>query len=390
MSTVQTIYQIPGPTGTAGADGTDGAAGSNAFTTTTAGFVMPAEAGSVTIAVSDSSWASVGQVVYINGAGHFEVTAAPTSTQLTIKNLEVTASSEYTGNVAPATAVGSGAKVSPAGLQGPAGANGTSGADSDAYYVVTRAADAPANGVNLGLLTTGLVKVTVAAAVATPSTATPSVDYMVPTDVGTIAAQAANNVAITGGSITGITDLAVADGGTGASTAANARTNLGLGTSAVVDVPITKANGGTGVIELPYISVNRGGTDQTGVATATPTKIAFNTEIADSGSDFDTSTNRFTPGVAGAYAFTIAAQVNNLAATGDIVQVHLYKNAAVIATAKGVAADAADAVQPVLHFVAAANGTTDYFEAFVEHDSGVNQTVEGDEEVTFFCAHWCG
>ncbi len=39
-----------------------------------------------------------------------------------------------------------------------------------------------------------------------------------------------SNAAITGGSITGITDLAIADGGTGASTAANAATNFGLGT----------------------------------------------------------------------------------------------------------------------------------------------------------------
>ena len=47
------------------------------------------------------------------------------------------------------------------------------------------------------------------------------------TGLGTMATQNANAVAITGGSITGITDLAVADGGTGASTAAAALTNLG-------------------------------------------------------------------------------------------------------------------------------------------------------------------
>ena len=86
--------------------------------------------------------------------------------------------------------------------------------------------------------------------------------------LGTIATQNANNVSITGGSITGITDLAVADGGTGASTASGARTNLGLVIGTDVLAPTGSAASLTG---FPTLNQNTTGTAANITATTNST-----------------------------------------------------------------------------------------------------------------------
>jgi hypothetical protein len=86
-------------------------------------------------------------------------------------------------------------------------------------------------------------------------------DPNIVTSVGTIATQDANNVAITGGSITGITDLAVADGGTGTSTGSITGTGALTFTAGGTNQNVTLTPSGTG-----YTVLN----GNVGIGTASP------------------------------------------------------------------------------------------------------------------------
>lgn len=134
-------------------------------------------------------------------------------------------------------------------------------------------------------------------------------------------------------------------------------------------------------------SVHKNATDQTGIVAATPTKLTWSTEEWDTHNYF--ASDKFTPLVAGKYLFVGSAIFS---AGIDTVQfdVMFYKNGSLAKRASLIQASGTLAIQPGGSCILTANGSTDYFEMYVNFSSGADRTVEGAASLTYFQGYFIG
>lgn len=142
--------------------------------------------------------------------------------------------------------------------------------------------------------------------------------------------------------------------------------------------------GGGGTTTVIAASVHRNEIDQTGIVTATWTKLALTTERFDKENKFDSATNyRWLPGVTGLARVT--AQVAwVMSSGGGVVQIAMYKNGTEF-LGQNYVIHATAGIQniPPLSLLFDITSASDYFEIWVRQDTGINQDIDGDSTRTY-------
>ncbi len=117
------------------------------------------------------------------------------------------------------------------------------------------------------------------------------------------------------------------------------------------------------------------------VATTSATKLTLDAEEFDTNNNFDITTSRFTPTVAGYYQFSCSVFWNSASGSG-LLSTILAKNGATYKAGYGVwsiLGYAAANVDALVYM----NGTTDYMEVNVIQYTGASQTTSGGASAVF-------
>ena len=128
-------------------------------------------------------------------------------------------------------------------------------------------------------------------------------------------------------------------------------------------------------------SAHKNAVDQTGIATATSTKVTFETEDWDTNNNFASS--RFTPSIAGKYHLIASVYYATSVVDTMYVNIYIYKNGALWKGQNNRASGALD-LTSFMDVIVDANGTTDYFEVYTYHNAGTDRTIRGDVYYTYF------
>jgi hypothetical protein len=162
------------------------------------------------------------------------------------------------------------------------------------------------------------------------------------------------------------------------SPAVSGTTTLTLPTTSGTVITTGSTFGGTG----PAFSAYASGTQS--ITTTSFTKIQINTELFDTNSNFDPTTNyRFTPTVAGYYQVNGGVLIS-IGTTG-VITASIYKNGSIAAIGNSTASDSINAYSAISTLLYL-NGSSDYVELYGYHTAAGSKSTVAGLPYTYFSA----
>ncbi len=146
------------------------------------------------------------------------------------------------------------------------------------------------------------------------------------------------------------------------------------------DVDVT----GNVITDAPTFSAYLATTTSSGTpANGTRTKVPFDTELWDSHSDYDNSTNyRYTPSVAGYYQINCGVIITGTSKA--VVNIYIYKNGSEYNLGLGLRYASSSNEKLSMSNLVYCNGSTDYLEVYALQQGATNATLFSSEYSTFF------